>query len=62
MKLLRPVQRWIAQSTATEPDWIAGLSITQEDIDRELLYPVPVAKPNAQIPVAITWLGEELNA
>jgi hypothetical protein len=62
MKLLRPVQRWIAQSTLTEPDWFEGLTLTQEDIDQELLYPVSAAKPDAQRPVAIAWIREEINA
>ncbi len=62
MNLLRPVQRWIAQSTATEPDWFEGLSLTQDDIDRELLYPLPAAKPLPTPAVAVTWIAEEAHA
>jgi hypothetical protein len=63
-KLLRPVRRWIAGKPLNGPTWFEGLTITQEDIDRELLRghrDMDPEKP-APRPATVTWLGEEAKA
>ncbi len=63
-KLLRPVRRWIAGKPLNGPTWFEGLTITQEDIDRELLRGRRDMDPEpaAQRPATVTWLSEEVNA
>lgn len=66
MNLLRPVRHLIARKPATQADWLEGLSITQHDIDNELLsreLAVPTdAEATGPRPAAVTWLSEGVGA
>jgi len=62
MNLLHPVRKWIARKPSPESNWLAGLEITQADIDGELLHPDAHLEAAAARPVSITWVEEEIRA
>ena len=62
MNLLRPVRKWIARKPTPESNWLAGLEITQADIDGELLHPDAPPEMALLQPVTITWYEEDIRA
>ena len=68
MNLLRPVKKWIFRKPSSRSAWLAGLEITQADIDSALFHPdlepISDAPPTsaAPYPVGVTWYPEDVHA
>lgn len=58
MMIRLPFRPWVAPNPLDFSDWLDGVQLTQEEVDRELLT-ADTASP-ALAPVA--WLSEEAHA